>query len=53
MCATAFLDTEKAFDNVLHKDLLYEVKSYLIERFFQIKINTPLSKYHPVQSGVP
>lgn len=65
MCAAVFLDVEKAFDKVWHKGLLYKVKknmpneiylilkSYLNERFFQIKVNTSLSKYHPIQSGVP
>ena len=65
VCASAFLDIEQAFDKVWHQGLLYKLrkllpdqiflilKSYITERYFQVKIENTLSQYYPVQSGVP
>ena len=65
VCASVFLDIEQAFDKVWHQGLLYKLrkqlpdqiflilKSYITDRYFQVKIEHTLSHYHPVQSGVP
>lgn len=59
------LDTQQAFDEVWHHRLLYKLKrnvpdqlyvilrSYISNRYFQVKIENILSHYHPIQSGVP
>lgn len=64
-CAAAFLDVSQAFDKVWHKGLLYKLKlniphhyyqilkSYLSNRYFQVKYNEELSTLFPIQSGVP
>jgi hypothetical protein len=58
MCASVFLD-------VWHEGLLYELKyklsdqlylvlkSYLEERYFQVKLDDTLCDYHLVKVGVP
>lgn len=65
MCASVFLDIKQAFDGVWHEGLLYKLKmnltdqlylilkSYLSDRYFQVKIEDTLSDYHLIQSGVP
>lgn len=65
VCAAAFLDIKQAFDKVWHRGLLYKIKlhlpsqiylvlkSYLDERFFQVKIKNEVSDYHQIMSGVP
>ena len=64
-CTAAFLDVEKAFDKVWHKGLLKKLKrifpknlykllkSYLTNRFFQVKINETLTNIFPIKAGVP
>lgn len=64
-CSAAFLDVQQAFDKVWHTGLLYKLKSllphsfysllksYLNERFFQIKFQEILTDLKPIQSGVP
>lgn len=64
-CSAAFLDVQQAFDKVWHTGLLYKlksslphsyynlIKSYLNERFFQIKYENVLTDLKPIQSGVP
>lgn len=64
-CTAAFLDISQAFDKVWHKGLLYKIKkmlphsfynilrSYVSNRFFQIKLKDALSGFHTVESGVP
>ena len=64
-CIAAFLDAEKAFDKVWHKSLLRKLKrilpknlnkilkSYLMNRFYQIKINETLTIIFPIKAGVP
>jgi hypothetical protein len=65
ICTAAFLDVAQAFDRVWHLGLLYKLKkalptdyylilkSYLSYRYFQTKINSETSSYHPIQAGVP
>lgn len=65
ICTAAFLDIKQAFDKVWHKGLLYKLKlhfpsqlylvlkSYLAERFFQVKTNNTVSEYHETTAGVP
>lgn len=65
VCSAVFLDVQQAFDRVWHNGLLYKIKqtlphqyyllfkSYLSERFFQVKVENDLSEYHLVQAGVP
>jgi retron-type reverse transcriptase len=65
VCISVFLDIQQAFDKVWHKGLLYKLKnnlsdqlylimkSYLSERYFQVKINDELSAYHLIRAGVP
>jgi hypothetical protein len=64
-CTAAFLDTAQAFDKVWHTGLLYKVKnklpspyylllkSYISERYFQVKYNNAYSDYKLAKSGVP
>lgn len=65
MCSSVFLDIEQAFDKVWHPGLLYKIKrhmtdqlylllrSYLSDRYFQVKLENTFSDYHSIQSGVP
>lgn len=65
MCAAVFLDVQQAFDRVWHQGLLYKLKmimpdriylllkSYITDRFFQVKIDNTVSDYYPINSGVP
>jgi hypothetical protein len=64
-CAAAFMDIAQAFDRVWHPGLLYKLKkalptdyyllihSYLSHRYFQVKITSETSSYHPIRAGVP
>lgn len=64
-CSAAFLDVAQAFDKVWHTGLLYKIKSllphsfygilksYLYNRFFQIKYQDVLTDLHEIKSGVP
>lgn len=64
-CSAAFLDITQAFDKVWHTGLLYKlkqrippqfyqiIKSYMDNRFFQIKLGESISNLHPITSGVP
>ena len=65
ICTSVFLDVQQAFDKVWHKGLLYKlkmnlsaqlyliIKSYLNERYYQVKLDDELSKYHLIRAGVP
>ena len=65
LCTAAFLDVAQAFDKVWHTELLYKLKTtlpsqyyfllktYLQERYFQVKHNSAYSTCHEVLSGVP
>jgi hypothetical protein len=65
MCASVFLDIQQAFNKVWHEGLLYMLKSklpgqlylvlksYLEERYFQVKPDNTLSDYHLIKAGVP
>jgi hypothetical protein len=65
LCTAAFLDIQQAFDRVWHDGLLYKLKatlptpyylllkSYLTDRYSQIKFNTATSVNFPIHSGVP
>lgn len=64
-CSAAFLDITQAFDKVWHLGLLYKIKrnipyqfyeilkSYLSQRFFQIKCESSTSDIQPISAGVP
>lgn len=64
VCASVFLDIEQAFDRVWHEGLLYKIKkrlpdqlyltlkSYLTDRYFQVKYEDALSGYHLIKAGV-
>lgn len=64
-CSAAFLDIAQAFDKVWHKGLLYKLKkilpntfydilrSYLNNRYFQVKFKQEYSNFYPIESGVP
>lgn len=64
-CSAAFLDVRQAFDKVWHLGLLYKLKcllphpyysvlkSYLCNRYFQIKYQDVTTSLHGIQSGVP
>jgi hypothetical protein len=64
-CTAAFLDIAQAFDKVWHTGLLYKLKnklpspyylllkSYISERYFQVKYHNALSRYKLAKSGVP
>lgn len=64
--ATIFLDIEKAFDRLWHEVLLYKliqtgvplslfkiIKSFLLDRSFQIKISNSISLPRNIEAGVP
>ena len=65
LCTAAFLDIQQAFDRVWHDGLLYKLKatfptscyrllkSYLTDRYSQIKYNMETSDNFPIHSGVP
>jgi hypothetical protein len=65
ICAAVFLDVKQAFDKVWHPGLLYKLKqhfphhlyallrSYLSQRYFDIKTNDSSPSYYPISSGVP
>jgi hypothetical protein len=65
LCTVAFPDIQQAFDRVRHDSLLYKLKatfptpyylllkSYLTDRYSQIKYNTKTSDNFPIHSGVP
>ncbi|KAL4141492.1 hypothetical protein QTP88_004122 [Uroleucon formosanum] len=64
-CSCVFLDISQAFDRVWHEGLLYKIKpifhptyyllikSYLIDRYFQVRVGTSLSGTAKINSGVP
>jgi hypothetical protein len=64
-CASVFLDVQQAFDKIWHEGLLCKLKTYLPERFyiilksylndryFQVKLDDDLLDYKPIKSGVP
>jgi hypothetical protein len=65
LCTAVFLDVAQAFDKVWHPGLLYKLKAalpgpyylllrtYLEDRYFQVRYNTTCSTCHVVRSGVP
>ena len=65
VCTGVFLDVKQAFDKVWHHGLLYKIKkifpdqlywilkSYLENRWFQVRIENEFSQFHPIKSGVP
>jgi len=64
-CSCVFLDISQAFDRVWHEGLLYKIKpifhptyyllikSYLTDRYFQVRVGTSLSDIAKINSGVP
>lgn len=64
-CTAAFLDESQAFDRVWHEGLLYKlrktiphcyfiiIKSFLDDRYFQVKYGQERSELYPIKSGVP
>lgn len=64
-CSAVFLDISQAFDKVWHEGLLYKIKrnlpapyfkilkSYLSDRYFQIRYRDEYSSLHKIYSGVP
>lgn len=64
-CSALFLDVSQAFDRVWHPGLLYKIKSilpvfffviiksYLQERFFQVRVRTDLTNLREIKAGVP
>lgn len=64
-CTSVFLDVKQAFDRVWHEGLLYKLKkilpgrfykilkSYLNDRYLQVKTEDSLSDYKTIRSGVP
>jgi len=64
-CSAVFLDISQAFDKVWHTGLLYKLKlnlphniylllkSYLTNRYFQVKFHEELTTLFPINSGVP
>lgn len=64
-CSAAFLDIQQAFDKVWHAGLLFKIKSllphgyynilksYLEQRYFQIKFQGVYSSFYEIHSGVP
>ncbi|XP_017776379.1 PREDICTED: RNA-directed DNA polymerase from mobile element jockey-like [Nicrophorus vespilloides] len=64
-CSAVFLDITQAFDKVWHAGLLYKIKStlphtfysllksFLCDRFFQVKMEGEVTQLYPIGSGVP
>lgn len=63
-CNAVFLDVAEAFDRVWHKSLLYKIrflpapliltiKSFLLNRTFQVRYEDELSSTYPINAGVP
>lgn len=64
-CSCVFLDISQAFDRVWHEGLLFKIKpifhptyyllikSYLTDRYFQVRVGTSLSDIAKINSGVP
>jgi len=64
-CNCVFLDISQAFDRVWHDGLLYKlkkflppsyyllIKSYLTDRYFQIRLGSALSDLAAINAGVP
>jgi hypothetical protein len=64
-CSAVFLDIQQAFDKVWHIGLLYKIKqtlphhffmilkSYLANRFYQVKHQSEFSTFKDINSGVP
>lgn len=64
-CTAVFLEISQAFDKVWQIGLLYKIKntlpspyylllkSYISERYFQVKYNNAYSSYKLAKSGVP
>lgn len=64
-CSAAFLDISQAFDKVWHEGLQYKLKqklpntyynilkSYLTDRYFQVKFQEEQTELYPIKSGVP
>jgi len=65
LCTAVFLDVSQAFDKLWHTGLLYKLKatlpgpyylllkSYITDRYFQVRYNGTYSDYREVKSGVP
>jgi len=65
LCTAAFLDVAQAFDKLWHTGLLYKLmaalpgpyylllKTYLTDRYFQVRYEDACSDCHEVKSGVP
>jgi hypothetical protein len=65
LCTAVFLDVARAFDKVWHVGLLYKLKAalpgpyylllktYLTDRYFQVRYNGTCFECHEVRSGVP
>jgi hypothetical protein len=65
LCTAVFLDVAQAFDKVWHTGLLHKIrntfpspyylllKSYITDRYFQIKFNNSYPNCYQVKSGVP
>jgi hypothetical protein len=65
ICVEVFLDIQQAFDKVWHHGLLYKLKrimpsqlyfilkSYLSNRYFDIKTSKDETNYHLIHAGVP
>jgi len=63
--SAVFLDIAQAFDRVWHTGLLYKIKrkfppsfylilkSYLSDRYFQVKLQEELTPLFPINAGVP
>ena len=64
-CNAVFLDVTQAFDKVWHEGLLYKIKqklpynyyivlkSYLLDRYFQVKFQEEQTSLFPISAGVP
>ena len=64
-CTAVFIDVTQAFDKIWHQGLLYKLKkmllhsffpllkSYVLNRYFMVKINNHCTEIHPIESGVP
>lgn len=65
VCSTIFLDVAQAFDKVWHEGLIYKLRnmlpkqfvdllqSYLTQRMFRIRQDDKYSKLKPIHAGVP